>query len=246
MAQSHQEYGFWQWVRRAERRYAQWLRGIANHVSEIVRAFEPGDPAVLPDLQYTLSRYAEGIEPWARAISARMVQEVAGRDARAWFRASRNIGKSLRKEIYEAPIGHVAQQIVNEQVDLIGSIPRQEGERVQRLTMQGVSGGKRYSEVVPEILRTNDVTRNRAILIARTETAKAQSSIVQARALSVGADQYTWRSVGDADVRRIHKILNGHVFNWTDPPVAEEGGQRHHPGAFPNCRCWAEPIIPPP
>jgi hypothetical protein len=125
MAQSHQEYGFWQWVRRAERRYAQWLRGIANHVSEIVRAFEPGDPAVLPDLQYTLSRYAEGIEPWARAISARMVQEVAGRDARAWFRASRNIGKSLRKEIYEAPIGHVAQTMLPATGPYLSPAPRQ-------------------------------------------------------------------------------------------------------------------------
>jgi SPP1 gp7 family putative phage head morphogenesis protein len=244
----YEEYGFWQWVRRAERRYAQWLRGIAGHVSSIVRAFEPGDPAVLPDLNYTLNKYADGIEPWARAVSARMVQEVAGRDATAWFRASRDIGKSLRREINEAPIGHVAQQIVNDQVGLIGSIPRQEAERVQRLTMEGVSDGKRYSEIVPEILRTNDITRNRAILIARTETAKAQSAIVQARSLYVGAPQYTWRTVGDADVREAHRKLEGRVCSWDDPPVAEANGARHAPGEYPNCRpsCWAEPLILPP
>jgi SPP1 gp7 family putative phage head morphogenesis protein len=91
------------------------------------------------------------------------------------------------------------------------------------------------------------MTLNRANLIGRTEVAKASSAIVQARAQYIGSDSYIWRSVQDADVRRMHRLLNGTVHRWDDPPIAEDPiskGIRHHPGEFPNCRCYAEPILP--
>ena len=46
---------------------------------------------------------------------------------------------------------------------------------------------------------------------------------------------YTWRTAGDERVRAGHAAHAGQVFAWAGPPV---GG---HPGAAPNCRCWAEP-----
>ena len=46
---------------------------------------------------------------------------------------------------------------------------------------------------------------------------------------------YTWRTAGDERVRAGHAAHAGQVFAWASPPV---GG---HPGAAPNCRCWAEP-----
>jgi len=241
-----QQRSAWEYVRRTERRYASWLRRIADHVAAIVRAFSPGDPDVLPHLTHTLYRYSDGIEPWARAMAARMTMEVAARDARAWFRAGRDIGKSLRQEINETPLGHVTQTIIHDQVELIQSIPRQEAERVQTLTLAAVGGGKRYSEVVPEILRTNEVTRNRAILIARTEVGKAQAAIVEARARFVGVTHFYWMTVRDADVRPLHQKLHGKVFALDDPPIIGEKGERGLPGTIYNCRCWSDMIIAPP
>lgn len=54
---------------------------------------------------------------------------------------------------------------------------------------------------------------------------------------------YLWRTVGDDRVRGAHAAHAGQVFSWSSGPGTG------HPGAEPNCRCWAEhyygnPAIP--
>lgn len=233
-----------QQVRKAEKNYAIQLRKIARHVGEIIKNFAVGDPTVVPEVTNVLSRYSEVIKPWAEATSARMIAEVGRRDEKAWHRTSQNIGRDLRKEIKNAPVGEVARQIQNDQVELITSLPLDAAKRIQTLTQEYVLGGRRYDELVPMIMATGSVTTSRATLIARTEVAKAQASIVQARSQHIGIESYIWQTVQDIYVRHTHRKLNGTVQRWDDPPIAEEGGQRHHPGQFPNCRCTALPIIP--
>jgi SPP1 gp7 family putative phage head morphogenesis protein len=115
---------------------------------------------------------------------------------------------------------------------------------MQALARKAYIAGDRYETIIPKIqAKVSGMTRNRATLIARTETAKTASAFVQARAKYIGADTYIWRTVRDADVRPAHKRLEGTVHSWDAPPIAEEGGQRHHPGEFPNCRCFSEPRI---
>jgi SPP1 gp7 family putative phage head morphogenesis protein len=101
--------------------------------------------------------------------------------------------------------------------------------------MDYATGGRRYADLVDMIRNTTGVTVSRATLIARTETAKAQSAIVQARSQTLGIEGYIWRTVMDIDVRPEHQRLEGTFHRWDDPPVAEASGERHHPGAFPNC-----------
>jgi SPP1 gp7 family putative phage head morphogenesis protein len=104
-------------------------------------------------------------------------------------------------------------------------------------------GGKRADEVAAELARSGEVTEGRATLIARTEIAKANSALTQARAEYVGASHYIWRTAEDGDVRESHAAMNGKIFRFDDPPYVEGEGN-HGPGEFPNCRCFAEPIIP--
>jgi SPP1 gp7 family putative phage head morphogenesis protein len=231
-------------VRNAENAYSVILRKIARHVAEIIRAYPIGNSAVLPELNSVLSRYSEVIRPLARAVASRMIVEVGRRDALAWRRSSESMGRNLRREIQETPIGDEVRRILEEQVDLITSIPIEAARRVQQFTIEYVQGGKRYEELVPLIQASGNVTVNRATLIARTEVAKAQSALTQARAKHIGATHYIWTTVMDADVRPAHKKLHGKTFAWDDPPIAEANGTRHHPGEFPRCRCFATPIIP--
>ena len=231
-------------VRRAETQYAVQLRKIARTVGELIRQFPPGDASMVSQLRLVLQRYAEVIRPWAQAAAQRMVTEVARRDEQAWQRLSREIGRELGRELRLSPIGDEVRRLQAEQVSLITSIPLDAAERVQRLTREYAAGGRRYDELASMLARSQQVTVNRATLIARTETARAQSAITQARARYVGAEAFIWRTARDRDVRRAHRVLEGRVFRWDDPPVAEENGERHLPGAFPNCRCYAEPILP--
>ena len=82
----------------------------------------------------------------------------------------------------------------------------------------------------------------RAMLIARTEIAKANATLTRARAEAVGVTHYVWRTMGDAQVRPAHDDLDGEIFEFGKAPYVEGEGY-HHPGEFPNCRCYAEPIF---
>lgn len=224
--------------------YAIKLRKIARHTGDIIKEFKPGDLIQLQQLLAFLSQYSAILKPWAVSTAQLMVTQVARRDVQAWFKNAQHMSYAMKEEIRNAPTGEVMRQILEGQVHLITSIPLEAGQRVQQLTQEYIAGGRRYAELVPLVLDSGNVTAARATLIARTETAKAASALTQARALHIGSTHYIWMTSNDYKVRESHKILNGKTFAWSDPPVAEQNGERHHPGQFPNCRCHAAPIIP--
>lgn len=232
-------------ARRAERSYARKLKGVAQQVGVIVQGFAPNGIVRAPaGLSNALNRYSELLRPWAREVAQSMVDDVANRDANAWAELSRTMGRELRKEIKNAPTGVAMRALMDEQVDLITSLPTHAARRVHSLTIEALSDGRRAASIAKEILRTGHVTQSRAMLIARTETSRTATAMTESRAVYVGSEGYFWRTVGDSDVRPLHRKLNGHFFKWDEPPVAGENGERSHPGAIYNCRCYPEPVLP--
>lgn len=49
--------------------------------------------------------------------------------------------------------------------------------------------------------------------------------------------QYVWRTQHDERVRTSHRVNDGRIFSWSDPPPSG------HPGEDYNCRCEAVPYI---
>lgn len=226
-------------ARKVERRFAQQLRKIARHIADLVETFGAEQTDALTK---ALSRYAEIIEPWARAVSGRMIAQVSEHDERAWMKLARQMGMSLKSEIERAPVGIRMQQLLEEQVGLIKSLPVEAAERVHKITTEGITKGLRASEVAAEIMKTGHVTKSRAATIARTETGRTATALTQARAESVRSPGYTWMTAGDSDVRESHARMNGKFVAWGDPPTLD--GMTGHAGTFPNCRCVAIPVLP--
>lgn len=233
----------WVRARTAERQYAAKLRKVARHIADLIQGFDP----VLDyqKIQDALYRYAEILGPWAASVATRMTTEVAARNRKSWWNISQEISRNLHQEIDTAPTGAAIQDLIRSQVDLITSMPKDAASRVQKLALQGFVSGERPASLVEEIMRTGKVVRSRAELIAQTETSRAMTTITQVRAEHVGSTQYVWRSVHDNHVRPLHRELDGQVFAWASPPVADaRTGARAHPGCIYRCRCFAEPIIP--
>jgi SPP1 gp7 family putative phage head morphogenesis protein len=231
-------------ARRAEFGYARLLRGIAFHIDRLVKGFDYEDDDAVSELERVLYDYADAIEPWARSVGRRMIEEVAARDARAWFEAGREINRSLRAEIASAPIGVIFHQALADQVNLIQSLPLDAATRVQTLATNAYIGGKRAVDVVDEIMKTGDIARHRATTIARTEVSRVATELTATRAKYIGSEGAIWRTSKDKDVRKEHRHLEGKYFKWTEPPVAGHNNERYLPGAGPNCRCYPEVIIP--
>jgi phage putative head morphogenesis protein, SPP1 gp7 family len=231
-------------AKRAEATFARRLIAAARYVGEIVDAFAPGGN-LGPNLQMlmdALDRYSVSLLPWATAVSRRMIEEVAVKDEFAWHERGKEMGRALKREIAEAPTGIIMRELMAEQVALIQSLPQQAAQRVHNLAMEGITEGRRADELAREIAASGHVTVSRAKMIARTETSRTATNLMQARALHVGSEAYIWRTAEDSDVRPSHKAMNGKVVLWSQPPTLDN--LTGHAGALPNCRCYPEPILP--
>lgn len=231
-------------ARLTERFYATNLRKIARHIDDLVGMFDPTNFAEIPRVRSLLDKYAQALSPWAYATATRMITEVAAREGKAWRKVAETMGLQIGQELRSVRLEETIRSLRNEQVRLITSLPIEAAERVHTLALQGLEQGTRAKEIAAEIMRTGEVTKSRATLIARTEVARTATTLTRVRAESVGSTHYQWVTARDTDVRPAHKKLDSRIFAWDDPPIAEENGIRHHPGMFPNCRCIALPIIP--
>jgi len=225
-----------------EQRYGSQLTKVAEQVGAIIQPFPPGDLRHVPSIERLLRAYADMLEGWATQTASNMLMDVALRDAQTWRVLARDLGRSLHAEIRTAPTGAVMRQLLAEQVQLIRSIPLEAAERVHRLTLEGIENSTRAATIAQDIMESGDVARSRALLIARTEVTRTATTLTQARAEHIGSEGYIWRTAGDGDVRPSHRAMNGKFVRWDSPPTLDN--LTGHAGCVPNCRCYAEPVIP--
>jgi SPP1 gp7 family putative phage head morphogenesis protein len=227
----------------SESRYNSQLRAVAKQVGVLVKGLAPeGSLRNAQRLIDALNQYATYIEPWANAVAAFMLADVARKDGAMWKRHSKDMAIALRRELLNAPTGHILRQLQGEQVELIQSIPTAAADRIQGFALEATITGKRATEIAKEVLASEHVSAAKAALIARTEVARAASNLVQARAVYAGSDGYIWRTSGDANVRPSHEEMEGKYVRWSSPPTLDN--LKGHAGCLPNCRCFAEPIFP--
>lgn len=234
-------------ARKVEHEFSVQLAAVGRNIGMLIKGIAPRGVvpyARRPELQVSLQQYSSVLKPWAESVAKRMQAQVNQRDLRAWEELARSVGQSLRREMLGAPIATLLQQKLDEQVHLISSLPLVAAERVQELTVQSILQSGRSDEIAKAILRSGQVAASHARLIARTEVARTASLLTQVRAEYIGSEGYIWRTSDDADVRPLHKKLEGKFINWDKPPIAGENGERAHAGQIYNCRCWPEPVIP--
>lgn len=220
------------------------MRKVSQVIHKIVTASyaQKRDAPLLTDM---LMRYARTLEPWAERVGHRMLLDVNERSRQTWRALGNEISFGVKQQLERTPTGSVFKMLLQEQVGLITSIPSKAAERVHKLATEALVTSTRFDVLAEDIMRTTQVAKSRAVLIARTETSRAATTFVQARAEYVGSTHFIWRTSEDGAVRPTHKELNGKTFRWDDPPECDPG---YHalPGAIFNCRCYPEPLLPDP
>lgn len=229
-------------AQRLENDYLRHLKEVTRHIDSIVRGFVRTNEVETHAIEEMLNRYADFLRPWAQRVSYKMIQEVSKKNDKAWIALSRTLGTALAEEIKSAPTGQIARELMEAQVDLITSLPRDAAQRIQKLAFESVANGTRVPELIPEILASGEVSYSRAKLIARTEIARSQSTFTMARAKHVGSTHYIWRTSMDSSVRQSHREMEGKIIAYDEEPVLSDG-TKTHAGCIYNCRCFPEPII---
>jgi len=231
-------------ARKVEHSYARKLKMVARVIGDIVKTlYDPENPENIEPVTTSLYNYAKILTPWAEAVGARMIAEVNARDRKAWADTAAEMAAIQKRELRETDIGFITRARLADQIDLITSLPRDAAERVHKLTLEGLTNATRASQIAKEIMRSGDVSRSRALLIATTEVSRTHVEFQRARAESIGSTQFIWRTAGDSSVRPSHRALNGKVFEWNNPPLCDAPSYHALPGGIFRCRCWAEPLV---
>lgn len=118
-------------------------------------------------------------------------------------------------------------------------------ERLRR-DIHDVAGRGYRSDALVGMLRKNfGESKKHAEFLARQETSLFQSDFRKQRFSEAGVRQYVWRITRDDRTRASHRVLNGKVFFYSQPPVTDpRTGSRGNPGQPFGCRCADMPVIP--
>ena len=235
----------------AERNFYRALKKVAQNSGHIVDNYTEG--ATIKNeraMMKALKDYSEQLGPWATKQAAKLLDQVRKSNNRAYANNSKAMGKLIKAGVAETETGQVALSLLYEQVDLIKSLPLEAGLRAQEIAYKNFINGTRaipdqqmVEQLKKEMGMSTEVAVNRAKLIARTETARANASFVEARAKSVGVKGYIWRTSMDGAERESHAKMNGKYVAYDKPPTLIDG-MTGHAGTFPNCRCWQDPVLP--
>ena len=142
---------------------------------------------------------------------------------------------------YEA---NVMTRAIEENFKMIKSIP---------MRMKEILGHKYTSTLIEEVgkgtLGRGSFERllashgnKQAKLIARTETAKLQTAILEERSTQIGSIAYEWRASHDKRTRTSHREMDGVIVFWKQPKPRLDG-MIGGAGEYPNCRCTPQPIL---
>jgi len=196
-------------------------------------------------------------DAFIRSLVRRATQNIRKSSYRSWREAAskgsggRELYQMVTNEM-QGPLGNRVWEIIAENVAYIKTVPQEWADYIAKYAAREAMKGKRPETVEAEIRKVmpEHMTKNLKC-IARTECAKANAAIEQARAEMCGIRCYIWRCVKDNRVRDAHEDMEGIIVFYDDPPnpealFPEKGVQpygKYHAGNTFNCRCYQEPVV---
>lgn len=133
--------------------------------------------------------------------------------------------------------------VINEQVGLIKSIPRQYLAEVEGMVMRSVQTGRDLSHISDELVKRYGITKRRAALISRDQNNKATAVVSRVRQQELGITEAVWRhSHAGKEPRPSHLAADGDRYEIAKGMYLD--GEWVLPGELINCRCTSKPVIP--
>lgn len=111
--------------------------------------------------------------------------------------------------------------------------------------LHALEGGRRDT-LAKIIEQSYGSSKSKAKFLAKQETSLMLSHFKATQYKSSGIDEYKWKCVTGTPlhpVRPLHKILDGRIFRFDNPPVTDKYGNKNNPGCDYGCRCFAKPIV---
>ena len=247
------KYSIWRQSRRIENEYLKTLYTLCDMFKKIAQSVGEDQALYVQCMNQFQNSYQ--YEKYIMSAVKRMVTPLSDVNAKTWREAAR---KSTRGHfLYTLLVEELKQGkdvLINDQVlenaALIKTLPNDVAEKVVKEIANEALKGKRARSIEKVIRQETDKhSRASARLIARTEVAKTQSALTRVRAQSLDMQWYVWRTALDGKrVRPSHRLMEGVLVNWNDPPspealAGEKSVGNYHAGNIWNCRCFSEILV---
>lgn len=238
--------------KRTEVLYLTALNGLIDEmhmatVDELDRLLKPqiGDSVVVADGLFDrftagFTNFAKSIKDKIANIAQSIAQKIVGEQKKV---SDEQLAKILQKQtgidlsslMNDEDLEQAIKEAIGANVALINSIPQQYLDRVEMAVLNGLQRGDLNKTLSGELQKIHAITQNRAELIASDQLGKINSRLSQVRQQKLGITHYTWRTSRDERVRHSHRLRDGKLFEWDNPPADGHAGQAIR------CRCVAEP-----
>ncbi len=238
---------------RAEAKYFRLLKRLFREVNRRVGTAPTPEMVRKVLLDIAMSpQFDDLCREAARQIVTQLAvgQKATWRAAAAESSQGRRIYLALMNELSKTAIGQAVSEMVEENAALIKTVPYKISEKITDLVKTRRFEGVRPEDIMDEIREmAPHLSEVEARRIARTESSKASTALIKARAESLGLDFYIWRTARDGErVRKSHRIMEGVICKWSDPPnpealAGEKSYGSYHPGGIFNCRCIPLPVV---
>jgi SPP1 gp7 family putative phage head morphogenesis protein len=132
-----------------------------------------------------------------------------------------------------------------ENVGLIKSIPQQYLLQVEGIVSRSYTAGRDLPAMVKALQALYPKTADRAYLIARDQSNKANATVQKARQQELGITEFQWlHSHAGKEPRSTHVAMNGKRFPVSQGAWDSKEGAYVFPGELINCRCVSRSILP--
>lgn len=243
----------WRRLKSVEKEFLKSLYKLSDMFVKIARTYGNNQQRyqeVMKEFQES-----EQYEKYINSAVKRMITPLDVSNQKTWREAAKKATKGiylyrvLMDELRQGSFRIIQNQMI-ENVSLIKTLPEDVSEKVVHDIAEASLKGMRAESIEKLIInRTREHSRASARLIARTETAKTQSALTKARCEQLDLRWYVWRTALDGNrVRKSHRLMEGVIVNWNNPPSPEElAGEKsvgnYHAGNIWNCRCYSEPLL---
>jgi SPP1 gp7 family putative phage head morphogenesis protein len=206
-------------------------------------------PNIAKKVQDLLASVGEELEDiFPDALLAKWAKSMAGQVNRQAKKQTAKVAKKVGLEVepmmHDRGLSPWLQNIVDENVSLIQSIPKKKLETFKNGLVALITADAPQDQIRELIDKHFSGVRVNARLIARDQVGKLNGKINQYRQEQLGGKRYIWRGADDERERKDHRKLNGTTHKWSDPPIVDRGtGRRAHPGEDFQCRCRAEMVL---
>ena len=240
---------------RYQRRMTALIREMANSVEYWLEAQRKATPPTLAtdalpsaemqeEVRRLFDQWSKRFETEAPKMAGAFVKGQFSATNAAMRQALRDAGWSIQFTLTPA-MRDAFEASLAENVGLIKSIPVRYLQEVEGIVMRNYAAGRDLKSMAAEIRARYKVAADRAVLIARDQSNKANAVVQKSRQTELGIVEFQWlHSHAGREPRSTHVAMNGKRFRVDKGAWDSKEGTYVFPGELINCRCVSRSVLP--